>query len=207
MYCDANGRPDPNGDYELINGSVCVRDGRGIVFNRMFMDSASGLNLRDAKSDPPKSIDEALRQRFAEMAKQQGIDVNEMLASMKQTAIEEVASEVAARVVSAHAGQGVASQFATDAALLTDAERDYAISRARSDYRQRYAYLPESQRPAFTADAAATAVADAFEAKVRDRAQQMVLAADEQSDPSFQRGMEVAQQVTRKRLISNAWRQ
>jgi len=33
MYCDANGRPDPNGDFELIRGKVCLRDGRPARFS------------------------------------------------------------------------------------------------------------------------------------------------------------------------------
>lgn len=41
MYCDRHGRPDANGDYELVNGTVCLRDGRSTSFSLMFMDGAA----------------------------------------------------------------------------------------------------------------------------------------------------------------------
>jgi hypothetical protein len=39
MYCDRYGKPDPNGDYQLIEGKLCVRDGRRVSFDVMFMDA------------------------------------------------------------------------------------------------------------------------------------------------------------------------
>lgn len=38
-FCDANGRPDPYGDYQLINGKVCLRPGGRIGFDLAFMDA------------------------------------------------------------------------------------------------------------------------------------------------------------------------
>jgi hypothetical protein len=128
-----------------------------------------------------------------------------MLTTLQQTEIEKIAAEVATAFVSASAGEGVAAQFG-DAAPLNDAETGYIIARARQAHDSRYGYLPEGQRPAFTADQAATAVADELKAKVRQRAGQMVLAADQASDPSFRHGMDTALRVTRKHAIANAWR-
>jgi len=39
-FCDANGRPDPNGIYELINGRPVLRDGQSMRFSLAFMDSS-----------------------------------------------------------------------------------------------------------------------------------------------------------------------
>ena len=53
MYCDANGRPDPNGDYQLINGKKILRDGRAVRFDALLMrDSAapSQVFLKDAST-------------------------------------------------------------------------------------------------------------------------------------------------------------
>ena len=41
MYCDANGRPDQDGDFELINGKPILRDGRRIrIGSTVFRDGA-----------------------------------------------------------------------------------------------------------------------------------------------------------------------
>lgn len=53
MFYDAAGRPSPDGDYELINGKLCIRDGRKIHFDVMLWDSAP--------SRPPQMIDDSAR--------------------------------------------------------------------------------------------------------------------------------------------------
>ena len=40
MFCDANGRPNPDGDYQFIDGKMILRDGRSARMNIMLMDSA-----------------------------------------------------------------------------------------------------------------------------------------------------------------------
>jgi cytochrome c553 len=63
MYCDANGRPDPNGDYEMINGKKVLRDGRSASFGLNFRDGApskSSVFLRDN----PTMFTDAERQLF-----------------------------------------------------------------------------------------------------------------------------------------------
>ncbi len=58
MYCDANGRPDPNGDYQMIDGKMLLRDGRCIRFSVNMMDgkpaasSANQVFLRDTSPVP-----------------------------------------------------------------------------------------------------------------------------------------------------------
>ena len=42
MFCDANGRPNPDGDYQLINGNMILRDGRSARLNIMLMDGQAG---------------------------------------------------------------------------------------------------------------------------------------------------------------------
>lgn len=43
-YCDHLGRPDPNGDYEIIGGKILLRDGRHIGLNvMMFLDASGGI--------------------------------------------------------------------------------------------------------------------------------------------------------------------
>lgn len=40
MYCNAQGHPDPNGDYEMRGGKMILRDGRRIGVDLSFMDAA-----------------------------------------------------------------------------------------------------------------------------------------------------------------------
>jgi len=50
MYCDANGHPDPNGDYQMMDGKMVLRDGRRAHFSiGMFRDGApaSTVFIRD----------------------------------------------------------------------------------------------------------------------------------------------------------------
>jgi hypothetical protein len=50
MYCDAQGRSDPNGDFQMIGGKTTLRPGRGIGFDLAFIDTApasGSVFLRD----------------------------------------------------------------------------------------------------------------------------------------------------------------
>lgn len=40
MYCDATGRPDPNGQYQLVDGKVLLRPGGYTSFDVALMDAA-----------------------------------------------------------------------------------------------------------------------------------------------------------------------
>lgn len=54
MYFDANGRPNPNGDYELIDGKQVLRDGRRVRFDLLhILDSAKlpRILFQDAQAD------------------------------------------------------------------------------------------------------------------------------------------------------------
>lgn len=49
MYCDAQGRPDPNGNYQLIDGKLVLRRG-AVSFDITLIDSASpGATLTEAE--------------------------------------------------------------------------------------------------------------------------------------------------------------
>lgn len=94
-----------------------------------------------------------------------------------------------------------------DAAIaLTDAERDYAVSRARADHSTRYGHLPADRRPAFAATDQARAIAAAETGKRQVADRQRVFAADQANDPSFRQGAIIAQRVLRKRALSSAWK-
>lgn len=42
MFCDANGNPNPNGDFQMIDGKLIMRPGRRLHFDiTMMRDSAS----------------------------------------------------------------------------------------------------------------------------------------------------------------------
>lgn len=77
-----------------------------------------GDAMLDKKPKPPVSIDEALRQAFATMAKNKGRTVRELLAEMDQLDIEKTAANVAKQFVSAQAGAGVASMYGDSAVGL-----------------------------------------------------------------------------------------
>lgn len=208
MFYGDNGLPDPNGRFELIDGRLKLRErgtlkaGESLAFDVMFMDATPSI---DRKAEEPATIDEALRLRFAEMAKEQGTTVRKMLSSMEQSKIEEAAAEVAKAFISARAGAGVAAQLG-DAAVLSDGEKSYATTRARQLHDTRYAHLPVAQRPPFTEALAAAAVSDAAALKLRNLATQAAFAADEYNDPSFRSSIDLALRVTRKHITRDAWR-
>lgn len=116
QYFDASGRPDPNGAYQLCDGKMMLRPGRSATFD---------LTLCDAKAQPPKTIDEALKQRFAELAKGQGADVATVLANMSQSQLEDLAADVAKAFINSVAGAAVAAKF-------TDAQRASITASATS---------------------------------------------------------------------------
>jgi PBP1b-binding outer membrane lipoprotein LpoB len=163
MFCDHTGRPTDDGDYELRDGQIILRNGRTIGARMMFMDGAS------SKADkPPASIDEALQQTFETMAKSQNTTVAAMLTSMPQAKIEETAAQVATAFISAHAGHGVASQFAKDAAFISDAERNLIVTKARADHETSHAYL--ASPPPFTDRDGSAAVINAIKRKASNAA-------------------------------------
>ncbi|OQW44365.1 MAG: hypothetical protein A4S16_03495 [Proteobacteria bacterium SG_bin6] len=84
--------------------------------------------ILDAKGQPA-SIDEALRQTFAEMAKAEGTSVEQMLAGMEQAKLEETAATVARKFISAKAGAGGAGHYADSEVLLAKS----SASRMRRD--------------------------------------------------------------------------
>lgn len=78
--------------------------------------------IGDAKKDAePASIDEALRNKFDELAKGRNATVTELLSSMAQKEIEEVASDVAVQFVRAQAAAGIASAYGDSAVHLAKA--------------------------------------------------------------------------------------
>lgn len=66
MYCDASGRPDPNGDYEIINGKKVLRDGRYARFDLAFRDSAPDRSV--FLHDAPTQITDAQIATFRDSA-------------------------------------------------------------------------------------------------------------------------------------------
>lgn len=211
MFCDSRGRPDPNGDYELINGKLCLRDGRSITFPMMF---------RDKIAAEPKSIDEALRQRFAEMAKARGTTVAEMLSSLQQSEIEEAATAEAKAFVNAQAGKGIAAMFGDSfqravsaaktmqrdafASYLTDDERGDAKSKVVRDWAMRHAYLGTSAPPLSAAQEAA-AIEDAATQKARRVARAWDIAQLTRDTAAAEAGRDTLRQMQKEQL-STAWR-
>lgn len=178
-----DGRADARQKGVRINHCAIVAKGRAGAAVR-FGDAATPIGIGDtamfdAKEKAPATIDEALRVTFAQMAKAQGVTVEEMLASMEQIKIEETAAEVAKAFMSAQAGKGVATMYADSAVLLAkssanamrrDALSGGAISRgqeARDAIRgAQYGNPPSSQAGTPVQDEAALASAKA----VRDLA-------------------------------------
>jgi hypothetical protein len=156
MFYDAHGNPDPNGSYEMRGGRMCLRQGASVSFEMTMFDSA-------AKRSTSGSIDEALRLKFAEMAKARGVSVDEMLLTMEQREIENTVAETAKAFVTAQAGKGLAAQFAKDAALITDAERVLIVAKAESKHRMSNAHL--ASPPPFTDRHAVAAVINAIKVK------------------------------------------
>lgn len=63
MFCDAEGRPDPNGDFQMVDGKMIVRDGRTVRMPIMMRDSATRISdgvemLRDSAGKPGTVFDE-----------------------------------------------------------------------------------------------------------------------------------------------------
>jgi bacterioferritin-associated ferredoxin len=167
MFCDANGRPAPDGDYTLINGRPILRDGRSVTLQ---------VHMIDAKTGAPTTIDEALKATFAEMAKAQGVTVPELLAALSQKQIEEAAASVATKFVSGAAGAGVAARFADSgrfARQLLDAAYSQhqdaltvmsKVAHAKANHRMAQAHRGDAAKP-WTAEMQTRAIADAQSAK------------------------------------------
>lgn len=63
MYCDRHGRPDPNGQFQMKDGKVILREGGRVSFDLSFYDSAppsSSVFLQDT----PVTFNDAERQLF-----------------------------------------------------------------------------------------------------------------------------------------------
>lgn len=75
IFCDAHGRPDPNGIYELINGRPVLRDGQSMRFSMAFMDSAarpdSGGHRVFLTDDRTRTTFSDTERRFADSAEGQ----------------------------------------------------------------------------------------------------------------------------------------
>jgi hypothetical protein len=67
MFYDDQGKPDPNGDFQMIDGKMIVRDGRGVRFSIMMRDSAARIGdgaamLRDSAGQPVRLFDDQQRE-------------------------------------------------------------------------------------------------------------------------------------------------
>ena len=205
MYCDANGQPDPNGDFQLINGNVCIRDGRRVSFDLMFRDAASTgpRTFSDAKQpDEPTSIDQALAQAFKQSAESAGFkgDVSGWIAKLEPKELDKYVAQVATAFVRGHAGAGVGKHFATDSAL--EAKLSYKIAAARSQHDMTQGYKAVSERTPFTAQDAAAVVAKEASSRVATFVQQN----DSASELERLRSEAAVARVARDYLTANAWR-
>ena len=134
MFCNADGTPNNTGDYELVDGRPkprTMRDGEWVRFEVALMDGvpAGRIVTGDAKPDEPKTIDQALRAAFAQMAETKGTTVPELLAALQQREIEDLAASTAKSFMSSLAGAGIAKQFsdsASAASAVATAARDAA---------------------------------------------------------------------------------
>ena len=203
MYCDANGQPDPNGDFQLINGNVCIRDGRRVSFDLMFRDTASTAprTFSDAKPADPASIDEVVGQALKNAAERAGSkDLAGWLAGLEPKEIDQIVTQAAVGFVRGHASGGIARHFATDAAM--DAELTYRLAAARTKHEMAEAHKPLGARKRFTANDAAAVVAKAAAARITTTHQADAASAETERLRSEAAGARVA----RDYLTANAWR-
>lgn len=208
MPHNSAGQPDQNGRFQLIDGVLKPRrqieEGDYIGFDMALVDAASGSRvfLTDAKAEPPKSIDEALKQQFKLLAERDRTTVSEWLAKKPQKDIEEIASQVAAQYISAQAGAGVAAQYAKDSAMLTDADRaeiNYRVAAAKDKHD-----LARASRPHLPVFDEAAAFSDAVSVKTAETARRMVF--DSSGDAQRLADEAEGARIARKHQISNAWR-
>ena len=203
MYCDANGIACEDGDYELISGHVCLRDGRTIRFNPMMRDATAPgrITFYDAKSADPTSADEAIAIAFKQAAERMGGsgDVAQFLGTLHPKEIDAIVTSAAVAFVRSHAGGGIAKHFATDAAL--DAELGYKLTAARLKHDMCEGYKPAVQRNAFSLSDAAAVVAKATAARVAS----VAMTNDSASEMQRLRDEADGARIARKHLVSTAW--
>lgn len=208
MNYDATGRPSETGQFQIIDGKLKPRkieDGERVSFDIALADNAPGPRIfHDATNEPPKTVDEALQQAFAAEAERKGYKkVSEWLAKVEPKQLDQIVAEISTSFIRGHAGQGIARHFKQDNTMLTDAEREYAVAKARAEHNLRNHHMGDAA-PAFTSDMATAAINDAITAKVGESAQQMVIDAsnDAQRLASEAHGARIA----RDYLTANAWR-
>lgn len=131
QYVDANGRPDPNGDFELIGGKQILRDGRSVSSVMLMRDSAvttGTVTICDAQCGMIVAKARAEHQlRTAYM----GDGAPEFTDAMAQAAVDR-ATAAAAR------SAGFIQQYTADAALIaadTEAVRAARANRYHNGWR------------------------------------------------------------------------
>lgn len=198
-YYSADGTPQSDGDFVLIDGRLCIRDGRAIRFNPMMRDSAGPgrITFYDAKTAEPTSIDEAVAQAFKRMADPG--DVATWLAHLEPKQIDQIVTQAAVAFVRSHQGAGVAKHFSTD---TLDAELTYRLTHARTKHDMVQGYKPAAQRTPFTASDAAATVAKEVAARVAIGA----LTNDSVSEVQRLRDEAHGAKIAAKHLAAHAWR-
>ena len=158
------------GSRRLRDGYTSImRDGEWLRFDAAFMDSKPGTSsvfLADTDVRP-KSIDEALKQKFAEGAKRANKQQGEYLKGLSQEEIEAMIAEVAREIVLAGSAEGVAATLSFDRASAAarvivdaevrlaacDAEVQLKVSEMRASHTRKHAFMGD-RAPAFDVGAA-----------------------------------------------------
>jgi hypothetical protein len=113
---------DATAQLDRTRRSRILREGDHVSFEMSLMDAAARADGRPAtdRSSPekPTSLDEALKEQFAQLAEQRGTDVETLLAAMEQKQLEEIVSAAALSFVRSVSG-GAVGRFFSDAQLAS----------------------------------------------------------------------------------------
>lgn len=140
MYCDATGRPHPNGHYQMIDGKVSRRvmqPGEYVSFNMAFMDSAPSANrvfLMDTAT-----FTDAERQ-FADSAEGQFVVAQARASHTRKTAYLGSRAPVFNDAMAAGAIRAASAQTAGMQKVLDQCASDEPRLRADADAARRRRY-------------------------------------------------------------------
>lgn len=141
MYCDANGHPDPRGDYSMIDGKITRRmmqPGEHVGFDMAFMDSAARAGhvfLTDATT-----FNDAERQ-FADSAEGQFVVAQARTSHARKNRYLGDSARDFTEAMAANAVRAAVAQKAGTQSLLDRAAADEPRLRAEADAARRSRFL------------------------------------------------------------------
>lgn len=128
MRCDHKGRPDPNGDHEIRDGRITMRDGSYIGARMMFDSKGAQIGSTSSALASIGLTDQALQAHFAGLARAAGKTTDQLFLDLSESAVARAAADMS-RPLAAQMAPAEAARLHTTVDIAARHMRQDALKR------------------------------------------------------------------------------